>query len=296
MQKKYKGIILSGGTGTRLLPVTSVTSKQLLPVYDKPLIYYPLSTLMSMGIAECMIVSNPSDVGRFQELFGDGSHLGIQMQYGIQKTPLGIAHALLEAKNFIGDDSVVLILGDNLFCGDALENTFENIEFPEEGATVFACKVTHPERYGIFSFEEDRPVAIIEKPQNPPSSFAATGLYFYDNRVLEIAQNLKPSWRGELEITDVNNAYLQQGDLRVMKLPKDSVWFDAGHPDDLLKAANYIQEKQTQENRLIGCPEEIAFRKGFINEKQLHKLASSLQKSRYGSYLKAFLEKKALVS
>lgn len=285
-----KGVILSGGRGTRLHPLTHVTSKQLLPVYDKPMIYYPLSVLMMAGIREIMIVSSSHDLYRFQALFADGSSLGIKMSYGVQEVPLGIAHAFLVAEGFIGSDNVTLILGDNIYYGQQLDELLNNMQIPEEGATIFGYHVKNPEKYGVARFDEhDKVVEILEKPKNPPSKIAVTGLYFYDNQVIEIAKGLKPSQRGEMEITDVNNAYLEKGQLNIVRLGKGFAWFDSGTFEDLHKAATYVQILQENHNTKIGCPEEVAYRKGWITTNQLLRLAETHKKSEYGDYLRSLV-------
>jgi glucose-1-phosphate thymidylyltransferase len=285
-----KGVILSGGRGKRLHPLTLVTSKQLLAVYDKPMIYYPLSVLMMAGITEIMIVSSSHDLYRFQSLFEDGSSLGIKMSYGVQEIPLGIAHAFLVAEGFIGDDNVALILGDNIYYGQQLEEMLKNMEIPNEGATIFAYQVSHPEKYGVVKFDHAGNVEeILEKPKDPPSNFAVTGLYFYDNQVIEIAKQLTPSARGEMEITDVNNAYLRKKQLHIEKLGKGFAWFDSGTFEDLHRASTYVQILQENHNTKIGCIEEVAYRMGYIDAKQLLKLADAYDKSDYGDYLRSLL-------
>lgn len=285
-----KGVILSGGKGTRLYPCTNVTSKQLLPVYDKPMIYYPLSVLMMAGIRDIMIVSTSHDLYRFQSLFEDGSRLGIKISYGVQEIPRGIADAFLVAEGFIAGDDVALVLGDNIFYGSQLEEVLSSTQTPRVGATIFGYEVNEPQRYGVIRFGTDgRPAEIIEKPKNPPSNFAVTGLYFYDNQVIEIAKNLKPSGRGELEITDVNNAYLQRGQLEAIRLGKGFAWFDSGTFDDLHKAATYVQILQQTHNTKIGCIEEIAYQMGYIDAQQLKKIAEQYKSSEYGSYLMKLL-------
>lgn len=285
-KKSLKGVILSGGRATRLLPSTFVTSKQLLPVYDKPMIYYPLSILMMAGIRDVMIVSTSQDLYRFQRLFEDGSHLGLRISYGVQEEPQGIAHALLVAEGFVADDHVSLVLGDNIFYAETLQKTLSKMSHPEPGATVFGYEVHRPERYGVIRFnEEGKPVEILEKPKNPPSNYAVTGLYFYDEKVMEICHNLKPSHRGELEITDVNNAYLERGELSVVKLGRGSAWFDSGTFEDLHKASTYVKIIQETHNIKIACIEEIAYNKGYIDKNQLKNLADLHKKSSYGDYL-----------
>ena len=289
--KKIKGVILSGGLGTRLFPLTFVTSKQLLPVYDKPMIYYPLSILMMAGIRDVMIVSTSQDLHRFQRLFEDGKHLGMNISYGVQEEPQGIAHALLVAEGFVGNDHVALVLGDNIFYAETLEKTLHKMRIPQQGATVFAYEVNKPERYGVIAFDEnEKPIQIVEKPKQPPSNFAVTGLYFYDSQVMDICHNLKPSHRGELEITDVNNAYLEKGELNVIKLGRGSAWFDSGTFEDLHKASSYVQIIQETHNIKIACIEEVAYTHGYINKEQLKLLADLQSKSSYGQHLSRLLE------
>lgn len=292
MKKKgLKGVILSGGRATRLLPSTFVTSKQLLPVYDKPMIYYPLSVLMMAGIRDVMIVSTSQDLHRFQRLFEDGKHLGLNISYGVQEEPQGIAHALLVAEEFVANDRVALVLGDNIFYGERLEETLKKMGHQESGATVFGYEVHRPERYGVIRFnEKGEPTEILEKPKNPPSNYVVTGLYFYDHKVMDIARGLKPSHRGELEITDVNNAYLAKGELSVVKLGRGSAWFDSGTFEDLHKASTYVQIVQETHNIKIACIEEIAYNRGYIDRKQLKTLADLHKKSSYGEYLHRLLE------
>ncbi len=281
-----KGIILAGGAGTRLYPVTLGTCKQLLPVYDKPLIYYPLSVLMWAGIRDILIISTPADLPRFQSLFGDGTHLGLSFSYAAQPRPEGIAQAFLIGSSFVGADSVALILGDNIFYGHHLPELLESCASFETGAMIFGYEVKDPERYGVIEFDENRQVkTILEKPEQPPSRYAVTGLYFYDNAVIEIARTLTPSSRGELEITDVNNAYLKQGSLQLRLLGRGFAWLDTGTHDALQKASVYVQTIQERQGIKIACIEEIAYQKGFIDQEQLSKLAQPLSKSEYGIYL-----------
>jgi glucose-1-phosphate thymidylyltransferase len=281
-----KGIILAGGLGTRLYPVTLGTCKQLLPVYDKPMIYYPLSVLMLAGIREILIISTEIDLPRFQQLFGDGSHLGLSFSYAVQPRPEGIAQAFLVGRSFIDDDSVALILGDNIFYGHHLPELMDSCNNLEKGALIFGYEVKDPERYGVVEFDENRKVkAIIEKPQFPPSRYAVTGLYFYDNDVVEVARSLKPSARGELEITDVNNVYLEQGSLQLRLLERGFAWLDTGTHDALQKASAYVQTIQERQGIKIACIEEIAYQKGFIDQEQFSKLAHALSKSDYGAHL-----------
>jgi glucose-1-phosphate thymidylyltransferase len=281
-----KGVILSGGRATRLMPSTFVTSKQLLPVYDKPMIYYPLSILMMAGIRDIMIVSTSQDLYRFQKLFEDGSHLGLNISYGVQEEPQGIAHALLVAEGFVADDHVSLVLGDNIFYAETLEKTLLKMGDLDPGATVFGYEVHGPERYGVISFDNaGKPKEIIEKPKKAPSNYAVTGLYFYDNQVMDICHNLKPSYRGELEITDVNNVYLKRGELNVIKLGRGAAWFDSGTFEDLYKASSYVKIIQETHNIKIACIEEIAYLKGYITKNDLKRIADLHNKSSYGEYL-----------
>jgi glucose-1-phosphate thymidylyltransferase len=281
-----KGILLAGGSGTRLYPLTQVVSKQLVPVYDKPMIYYPLTTLMLAGIVEILVVTRPEDRPAFERLLGDGRTWGLEISYANQPRPEGIAQALVIGKSFVGDDGVVLILGDNLFYGHGLAEILRAAARGGAGATVFAHPVRHPERYGVVTFDHDeRPIAIDEKPPEPGSNFAITGLYFYDARVVEIASRLVPSARGELEITEVNRAYLERGELRVEKLGRGFAWLDAGTPDDLFRAASFVQAVEERQGLKIACPEEVAFRLGLIDKKALLALAEPICESAYGAYL-----------
>lgn len=285
-----KGIVLAGGAGTRLYPLTLATSKQLLPVYDKPLIYYPLSVLMQAGIRDILIISTEFDLPRFQALFGDGSQLGLSISYATQEEPRGIAEAFLIGETFIGQDSVALILGDNIYYGHTLTELLSTCHGHERGGIIFGYEVRDPKRYGVVAFDDDyRVQEIVEKPQNPPSNFAVTGLYFYDNDVISIARGLKPSARGELEITDVSNAYLQRGDLQLRVLERGFAWLDAGTPDSLQKAAAYVQMIQERQGIKIACIEEIAYRQGFISADQLDALIAPILKSDYGQYLASLL-------
>lgn len=281
-----KGIILAGGRGTRLHPITLTTSKQLLPVYDKPLIYYPLSVLMLAGIREILIISTPEDLPRFQNLFGNGAHLGLSFSYAEQPKPEGIAQSFLIAESFIGSDPVALVLGDNIFYGHQLSELLMSAKVLEMGAVIFGYEVKDPERYGVVEMnEQGRVIRIEEKPKNPPSPFAVTGLYFYDSDVVEIAKTLKPSKRGELEITDVNQIYLERGLLHFRILERGFAWLDTGTHDALQKASAYVQAIQERQGIKIACIEEIAYQMGYIDEEQLSKLAVLYAQSEYGSYL-----------
>jgi len=285
-----KGIILAGGAGTRLAPLTNVLSKQLLPVYDKPMIYYPLSTLMLAGIRELCIISTPQDLPRFRELFRDGSHLGLAFDYIEQPRPEGIAQAFILARQFLANGPAALVLGDNIFYGHGMPEQMQAATRLSRGATVFAYHVRDPERYGVVQFDEQgRAVDIEEKPKKPRSSYAVTGLYFYDQRVCEVAASLKPSARGELEITDVNRWYLQEGSLRVEKLGRGSAWLDTGTHESLHQAANYIQTIEARQGLKVACIEEVAFQMGFIDRARLEQLAAGM-KNDYGAYLRDLLE------
>lgn len=280
-----KGIILAGGSGTRLHPLTLAVSKQLMPVYDKPMIYYPLSILMMAGINEILIITTPHDQPMFQKLLGDGKELGCDFQYAIQEVPNGLAQAFVIGEEFIGDDKVALILGDNIFYGTGLQQLLHNNSNPD-GGVVFAYHVSDPERYGVVEFDADNnAISIEEKPANPKSNYAVPGLYFYDNEVIKIAKNLKPSPRGEYEITDVNKTYLEAGRLKVGILDKGTAWLDTGTFTSLMQAGQFVQVIEERQGLKIGCIEEIAFRMGYINKNQLNKLAEPLVKSGYGKYL-----------
>lgn len=283
---QYKGIILAGGSGTRLYPITIPLSKQLVPVYDKPMIYYPLTTLMLSGIRDILIITTPRDQEAYQLLLGDGSHWGLSFEYAVQHKPEGLAQAFIVGKEFIGDGPVCLILGDNIFYAEGLSERLQAVASRQEGATVFGYYVKNPQQYGVVTFDaQGNAIDIEEKPQEPKSNYAVTGLYFYDNNVVDIASNLRPSSRGELEITDVNRVYLERGMLCVESLSRGTAWLDTGSHNSLLDAANFIRVVEERQGLKIACPEEIAYRMGFIDEKQLLRLAEPLNKSGYGDYL-----------
>ena len=291
-----KGIVLAGGSGTRLYPLTKVTSKQLLPVYDKPMIYYPLSVLMTAGIRDILIISTPEDTPRFEELLGDGSQFGLSLSYTVQPSPDGLAQAFLLGEDFIGDDRVAMILGDNIFAGNGLKEQLLRAAGREQGATVFGYYVDDPERFGIVEFDKaGRAVSIEEKPEKPKSNYCVTGLYFYDRRVVEFAKSLKPSARGELEITDLNRLYLEKGELEVNLLGQGFTWLDTGTHESLVEATNFVYTIETHQHRKIACLEEIAYLNGWISGEQLAAGAESMRKNEYGKYLRDVLDGKYLV-
>lgn len=286
-----KGIILAGGRGTRLYPMTKVVSKQLLPIYDKPMVYYPLSTLLLAGIKDILVISTPEDIGMYEELLGDGSRLGISISYKIQPEPKGLAQAFILGEEFIANEDVCLILGDNIFYGKDFTRLLKTAQEQLDGATIFGYTVKDPTAFGVVEFDEERNViSIEEKPENPKSDYAIPGLYFYDNKVVEIAKNIKPSARGELEITAVNNEYLKLGKLKVKLMPRGMAWLDTGTPSGMIKASEFVQTVQDMQGFYISCIEEIAWRRGFIDDTQLKKLGEELKMTDYGQYLLSLLD------
>jgi glucose-1-phosphate thymidylyltransferase len=286
-----KGIILAGGSGTRLYPATLAINKQLLPIYDKPMVYYPLSVLMLAGIRDILLISTREHLGFYQSLLGDGSEWGIQLDYVVQDKPVGLAHAFVLGRKFVGDDRVALILGDNVFYGHGLSAELADAAARGEGATVFAYHVSEPSQYGVVKFDEaDRPIDIVEKPKQFLSNWAVTGLYFYDNAVLDIAAGLRPSARGELEITDVNRRYLELNKLHVVRLGRGYAWLDTGTHAALLEAAEFVRTIQDRQGLLVGCPEEVAYLQGFISAESLHRLAAKYSKTAYGRYLQRLID------
>ena len=288
-----KGIVLAGGSGTRLHPLTQVVSKQLLPVYDKPMVYYPLSTLMLAGIRDILLISTPRDVPLFKQLLGDGSQWGINLEYAVQPSPDGLAQSFLIGQGFIGDDDVALILGDNIFYGHDLGTLLANAVGQESGASVFAYRVSDPERYGVVSFDgAGRALDIEEKPAEPKSHYAVTGLYFYDNDVVDIARHIEPSARGELEITDVNKVYLERGDLMVEVMSRGFAWLDTGTGESLLEAGQFVETLESRQGVKIACPEEVSWRQGWIGDDRLLELGAELDKSGYGKYLRSLVDER----
>ena len=288
-----KGIILAGGSGTRLYPLTKVTSKQLLPIYDKPMIYYPLSVLMNAGIREILIISTPNDTPRFQDLLGDGHQFGIELSYAVQPSPDGLAQAFIIGEEFIGDDRVAMVLGDNIFHGQGLKKRLRAAAAKETGATVFGYYVDDPERFGIVEFDADgKAISIEEKPAKPKSNYCVTGLYFYDNRVVEYAKNLKPSARGELEITDLNRIYLENGELDVTLMGQGFTWLDTGTHESLVEASNFVKTIETHQHRKIACLEEIAYLNGWISKDEIMAAYEIYKKNQYGQYLKDVVDGK----
>ena len=290
-----KGIILAGGSGTRLYPLTRVTSKQLLPIYDKPMIYYPMSVLMNAGIRDILIISTPQDTPRIEELLGDGSQFGVDLSYAVQPSPDGLAQAFIIGADFIGDDSVAMVLGDNIFHGHGLKKRLRAAAAKENGATVFGYYVDDPERFGIVEFDKDgKAISIEEKPEKPKSNYCVTGLYFYDNKVVEYAKNLKPSARGELEITDLNKIYLENGELSVEVLGQGFTWLDTGTHESLVDATNFVKTVETHQHRKIGCLEEIGYLNGWITKEEVMETYEVLKKNQYGAYLKDVVDGKYL--
>ncbi len=281
-----KGVILAGGSGTRLYPLTKVLSKQLMPIYDKPMIYYPMSTLMLAGIKDILIISTPEDTPRFEQLFGDGSEIGLNLEYKVQEKPNGLAEAFIIGEEFIGEDSVCLILGDNIYYGGGLSKLLQRSSEKEKGATIFGYHVNDPERFGVVEFDKNmRALSIEEKPKQPKSHYAVTGLYFYDNKVVDIAKNIEPSERGELEITDINKAYLEAGELEVEVMGRGFAWLDTGTHESLLEAGTFIETIEKRQNLKVACLEEIAYRMRYITREQLTELAQPLKKNGYGQYM-----------